>query len=65
MCARGYVSLRVDNRGTPGRGKAFDDATYMALGIADMDDQAAAAKQLGAEPGMDEKNVGKIGRAHV
>ena len=64
VCARGYVSLRVDNRGTPGRGKAFEDATYMALGIADMDDQAAAAKQLGAEPGMDEKHVGITGLSY-
>ncbi len=63
-CDHGFVSLRVDNRGTPGRGKLFEDATYMALGIADMDDQAAAVTQLGAQPGMDEKRVGITGLSY-
>ncbi len=63
-CARGYVSLRVDNRGTPGRGKVFEDATYLRLGIADLDDQAAAVTQLGKAPGMDESRVGITGMSY-
>ena len=63
-CDHGFVTLRVDNRVTPGRGKAFEDATYMALGIADLDDQAAAVRQLGAEPGMDELRVGITGLSY-
>src|SRR5690606_27328164 len=32
-CELGMLVLQVDNRGTPGRGKAFESATYLKLGI--------------------------------
>lgn len=46
LCEFGILVVKVDNRGTPGRGKAFEDATYLNLGIEDLDDQAAAVRQL-------------------
>jgi dipeptidyl-peptidase-4 len=42
----GFLVWTVDNRGTPGRGKAFETATYLKLGQVDLADQAAAVKQL-------------------
>lgn len=51
----GVLVAKLDNRGTPGRGKAFESATYQALGVKDVDDQAQLVKELIArgivEPG--------------
>ncbi len=63
-CGHGYVTLSVDNRGTPGRGKVFEDATYLRLGVADLDDQAAAVTQLCQDPGIDESRVGITGLSY-
>lgn len=63
-CELGFVTLQLDNRGTPGRGKAFEDATYMQLGIADLDDQAAAVKQLCALESIDPDRVGIKGMSY-
>ncbi|MDA0803823.1 MAG: DPP IV N-terminal domain-containing protein [Planctomycetota bacterium] len=60
----GFVVMQVDNRGTPGRGKAFEDGTYLKLGIVDMDDQAAAVKQVDVMPGMDGTRVGMTGSSY-
>jgi dipeptidyl-peptidase-4 len=61
LCEFGVLVVKVDNRGTPGRGKAFEDATYMNLGIADMDDQTAAIRQLVARGLVDPARVGITG----
>ena len=42
----GYMVWVVDNRGTPNRGRAFERATYLKLGQVDLDDQAAAVREL-------------------
>jgi dipeptidyl-peptidase-4 len=61
-CELGFVVVRVDNRGTPGRGKAFEAATYRRLGVVDLDDQAAAIRQLlEARPYLDPERVGIAG----
>ena len=61
-CELGFVVARIDNRGTPGRGKAFESATYLKLGQLDIDDQAAAVRQLCAErPYLDAARVGIAG----
>jgi len=61
LCEFGVLVVKVDNRGTPGRGKAFEDATYMNLGIADMDDQASAIRQLVERGLVDPARVGITG----
>jgi dipeptidyl-peptidase-4 len=61
LCEFGVLVVKVDNRGTPGRGKAFEDATYMNLGIADMDDQAVAIRQLVERGLVDPARVGITG----
>ncbi|MFQ3677372.1 MAG: DPP IV N-terminal domain-containing protein, partial [Fimbriimonadaceae bacterium] len=47
LTAFGFLVAAVDGRGTSGRGKAFRDAVYEKLGIVEIDDQAAAVRQLG------------------
>jgi dipeptidyl-peptidase-4 len=61
LCEFGVLVVKVDNRGTPGRGKAFEDATYLNLGIADLDDQAAAIRQLVSRGLVDPARVGITG----
>lgn len=60
----GMMIARVDNRGTPGRGKAFEGATYLKLGGPDIDDQAAAAKFLAERPYIDGGRVGITGHSY-
>ncbi|MBM4104833.1 MAG: hypothetical protein FJ257_00765 [Phycisphaerae bacterium] len=61
-CEFGYVIARIDNRGTPGRGKSFESATYLKLGQVDVDDQAAAVLQLlESRPYLDPARVGITG----
>ena len=63
-CELGFVILQIDNRGTPGRGKVFEDATYLKLGGPDLDDQAAAVRQITTRPGIDGSRVGITGMSY-
>jgi len=60
----GMLIARVDNRGTPGRGKAFEGATYRRLGGPDIDDQAAAAKFLAERPYVDPSRIAITGHSY-
>ena len=63
--ALGFITVTVDNRGTPGRGKAFESAAYMHLGLTDADDQAAAVQHLAAtRPYIDGARVGITGHSY-
>jgi dipeptidyl-peptidase-4 len=61
LCEFGVLVVKVDNRGTPGRGKAFEDATYLNLGLTDLDDQASAIRQLVERGLVDRARVGITG----
>ncbi|MFM8871838.1 MAG: alpha/beta fold hydrolase, partial [Phycisphaerales bacterium] len=61
---RGVLVARVDNRGTPGRGKAFESATYMALGGPDVDDQVAFVQELAKRPYVDADRVAICGHSY-
>ena len=64
-CEFGIAVARVDNRGTPGRSKAFEGATYLRLGGPDIDDQAAAVKHLLAtHPWIDPERVAITGHSY-
>jgi len=55
----GFVTLTLDARGTPERGKAFQDVVYKSFGRNEIPDHAAAIKQLGARfPFLD---LGRVG----
>ncbi len=58
----GFITFIVDGRGTPERGKAFQDVVYGNLGRHEIPDHVAALKQLAEErPYMDLGRVGVYG----
>jgi dipeptidyl aminopeptidase/acylaminoacyl peptidase len=58
----GFVTFVVDGRGTPGRGKAFQDAAWHAVGRYETADHVGALRQLAASrPWMDLGRVGIVG----
>ncbi len=63
-CEFGVIIASIDNRGTPGRGKAFEEANYLSLGEEDCDDQAALAKELAKRPYVDAARVGITGHSY-
>lgn len=61
----GFLVWEVDGRGTTGRGKQFLSATYLKFGVVEIDDQAAAVRQLvAARPYIDGKRVGITGGSY-
>jgi dipeptidyl-peptidase-4 len=65
LAALGFVVIAVDGRGTPGRSKAFHDASYGHLAAAgSLDDHVAALRQLAqTRPWMDLDRVGAFGHS--
>ena len=64
-CELGFAIAKIENRGTPGRGKAFEGATYLRLGGPDLDDQVAGVKAiLEAHPEIDPERVGIAGHSY-
>ena len=61
LTSLGFLVATFDNRGTPGRGRAFEQATYKKLGVVDIDDQAACAQYLEKRGYVDAKRVGIYG----
>jgi dipeptidyl-peptidase 4 len=60
---QGYLVVRVNNRGTGRRGKAFLTATYGRLGDVDIQDHADAVRMLRERPYVDGKRVGIVGHS--
>ncbi|MEV6243990.1 prolyl oligopeptidase family serine peptidase [Lentzea sp. NPDC051838] len=65
LAAVGFVVVALDGRGTPGRSKAFHDASYGHLADAgSLDDHVAALHQLAeTRPWMDMSRVGIMGHS--
>ncbi|MFD1832794.1 DPP IV N-terminal domain-containing protein [Streptomyces desertarenae] len=65
IAALGFVVVAVDGRGTPGRSKAFHDASYGRLADAGcLADHVAALRQLArTRPWMDLDRVGAFGHS--
>ncbi|MDZ4754258.1 MAG: DPP IV N-terminal domain-containing protein [Phycisphaerae bacterium] len=63
-CEFGVLMVTLDNRGTPGRGKVFEDANYLSLGEEDCDDQAALVRQLAERPYVDKDRVAITGHSY-
>ena len=58
LTQQGYVVVCVDNRGTGGRGAAFEKCTYLRLGELEARDQVEAALWLGQQPYVDKERIG-------
>ena len=63
-CEFGFLIATIANRGTTGRGKAFETATYQALGIPDIKDQADGVRFLCQRPYVDGTRVGIYGHSY-
>ncbi|MEU4549171.1 alpha/beta hydrolase family protein [Nonomuraea dietziae] len=65
MAALGFVVIALDGRGTPGRDKAFHDASYGHYAAAGgMTDHVVALRRLAAQrPWMDLDRVGVLGHS--
>ncbi|CAM3747720.1 S9 family peptidase [Corallococcus sp. ZKHCc1 1396] len=64
LAQMGFVVMVLDARGTPGRGKAFQDVNYGRVGQTEIPDHVTALKQAGASrPYMDLERVGIHGHS--
>jgi len=64
MAQLGFVVVLLDARGTPGRGKEFQDVNYGKIGETEIPDQVAAVRQAAAaRPYMDLSRVGIFGHS--
>ena len=61
MAQLGYVVACVDNRGSGGKGSAFEKCVYLNLGKLETADQVAAAKYFAAQPYIDSSRIGIYG----
>ncbi len=57
----GWIVFAIDNRGTPDRGKAFEDHLYRAMGTVEVDDQLKGVEWLKAQPFVDPKRIATYG----
>jgi dipeptidyl-peptidase-4 len=60
----GFIQAWIDGRGTQSRGRDFRQSVYEKLGIVEIDDQAAAVKQLASRPYIDGARVGIYGTSY-
>lgn len=62
LAQSGYVVVKIDNRGTSGRGQVFERAIFGRLGHVEVADQCAALVQvLAATPQADPERIGVCG----
>lgn len=65
LADRGFYVLQVDNRGSAGRGPAFEQAIYGSLGKVELEDQIAAIADVVARtPTIDHTRVGIYGHSY-
>jgi len=58
---RGWIVFAVDNRGTPDRGKAFEDHLYRAMGTVEVEDQLKGVEWLKSQPYVDPQRIATYG----
>lgn len=64
LAQMGLVVVMIDGRGTPGRDKAFQDATYGRVGQMEIPDHVSALRQAAAtRPWMDLERAGIAGHS--
>jgi dipeptidyl-peptidase-4 len=64
LADRGVGTFRLDNRGTPGRGRAFESATQGRLGELELADQLAGVDYLASLPFVDANRLGIYGHSY-
>jgi len=61
LVQQGWVVFSIDNRGTPDRGKAFEDAIYHAMGRVEVRDQLAGLDWLRRQDFVDPDRIAVFG----
>lgn len=61
LAQKGWIYFQIDNRGSPNRGRAFEDQIYHAMGTVEVADQVAGAHWLQAQPYVDPKRIATMG----
>ncbi len=61
LAGEGYVVCRLDNRGTPNRGSAFEQAIFRRFGDLEVQDQMLAVEHLRTLPFVDPARIGVHG----
>ncbi|PZU59297.1 MAG: S9 family peptidase [Sphingobium sp.] len=61
LVQQGWIVYFIDNRGTPDRGKAFEDHIYHAMGTVEVEDQIAGVDWLKRQPFVDGKRIATYG----
>jgi dipeptidyl-peptidase-4 len=61
MAQRGYVVFNLDNRGTPRRGRAFEEVIFGQLGKVEVADQLAGIAWLKNQSYVDAERIGVFG----
>jgi dipeptidyl-peptidase-4 len=59
--SKGWIYFQIDNRGSPNRGRKFEDQIYHAMGGVEVEDQAAAARWLQKQAYVDPKKIATSG----
>jgi len=57
LVQHGWIVFSLDNRGSPDRGKAFEDAIYRAMGNAEVQDQLAGVDWLRRQAFVDPERI--------
>lgn len=64
LARHGYAVLELDNRGSSGRGRAFEAPVHRRLGGPEVDDQVAGVRALVADGLVDPARVGVMGHSY-
>lgn len=57
LVQKGWIVFSIDNRGTPDRGKAFEDPIHRAMGSVEAADQLAGVAWLKQQPDVDPDRI--------
>lgn len=61
LASRGFLVWQLDNRGSAGRGKAFESGIYRRLGHLELEDQLTGIEHLRSLPYVDASRIGITG----
>jgi len=61
LAQQGWIVFQLDNRGSPNRGKTFEDAIWHAMGSVEVEDQLAGARYLKSLPFVDARRIAIYG----
>jgi dipeptidyl-peptidase-4 len=64
LARKGLIVFTVDNRGSGGRGHAFEAAVYRKLGSVELADQLAGVRFLERQPWIDSDRIGIYGGSY-